>query len=71
MEIATHKAALTSEHVPCIFYTLNWLRNYTRASSFIYQAIEVVFNLKENPRPSNFINKVNLRTYELTLVDEP
>lgn len=42
-----------------------------RASPPVHRVIKATFSLKDNSRPSNFINEVNLRAYGLTSVEKP
>lgn len=67
---STYDATLAFGHVPQVFCIPNWPRDYSSGTRAIWKTIEVVFSLKVNPWSSNFITEVNLKTYNLALVDD-
>lgn len=60
-----------TSRVPCSLYVSRWPGNYAVSFTEVTQALEMVFCLKESPKPSNFITKVDLRAYGLAPIGGP
>lgn len=48
-----------------------WPSYFVVSATKVAQEVEAIFRLKENLKPSNFINDVNLRNSKLDLVEGP
>lgn len=51
--------------------TLRWPSNFVKHSSEVARVMKVVFNLKENLWPLNFISEGNLKAFKLASVEGP
>lgn len=54
-----------------MLYTLRWPSNFVKSSTKVAQAVEVAFNLKDNPKTSDFIIEASLRDFRVAPIKGP